>query len=354
MAAIQLPEKALFDQQVNVVSNRIESITSGNTMANLLNSNFKKWLSNSAMDPITLTQELDTNKDNVISGDEFANLLGKMTGERPPEWVVELVFSFVDADPKRGIPLENWMAFLAASGLEIPEELYEVKVDVNGSIAILEDTIEQGETVSITVSFNVEVVAYEFLLYAEGSSEAIDNRLIPNSDMDRPDFDEFEIEIDTPGTYSAELRHLGVRLDTQEFTVLARPEPVHEEPEEAAMEEGETHEPDVVVATAEEGSFGEFVAVLEAAKLRSDAQALMAEAPAFRVHAHVNAVSRTLLGNGAYRNGMTLHCTEDSGFQFRVMLKPDDEIPVNGDRFVGDIAMHDWDVALRQPVCLEL
>ena len=108
------------------------------------------------------------------------------------------------------------------------------------------------------------------------------------------------------------------------------------------------------MATAEEGSFGKFVAVLEAAKLRSDAQALMAEAPAFRVHAHVNAVSRTLLGNGAYRNGMTLHCTEDSGFQFRVMLKPDDEIPVNGDRFVGDITMHDWDVALRQPVCLGL
>ena len=354
MAAIQLPEKALFDQQVNVVSNRIESITNGNTMAQLLNNNFKKWLSNSAMDPITLTQELDTNKDNVISGDEFANLLGKMTGERPPEWVVELVFSFVDADPKRGIPLDDWMAFLAASGLNIPEELHEVKVDVNGTIAILEDTIEQGEPVSITVSFNVEIVAYEFLLFVEGSSEAVDNRLIPNSDMDRPDFDEFEIEIDTPGIYTAELRHLGVRLDTQGFTVVARPEPVHEQPEEEALEEEYTHEPEVVVATAGEGSFGEFVAVLEGAKLRSDAQALMAEAPAFRVHAHINDVSRTLLGSGAYRNGMTLHCTEDSGFQFRVMLKPHDEVLVSGDRFVSDIAMHDWDVALRQPVCLEL
>ena len=92
--------------------------------------------------------------------------------------MVELVFSFVDADPKRGIPLDDWMAFLAASGLNIPEELHEVKVDVNGTIAILEDTIEQGEPVSITVSFNVEIVAYEFLLFVEGSSEAVDNRLI--------------------------------------------------------------------------------------------------------------------------------------------------------------------------------
>ena len=126
------------------------------------------------------------------------------------------------------------------------------------------DTTEQGEPVSITVSFNVEIVAYEFLLFVEGSSEAVDNRLIPNSDMDRPDFDEFEIEIDTPGIYTAELRHLGVRLDTQEFTVVARPEPVHEQPEEEALEEEYTHEPEVVVATAGEGSFGEFVAVLEA------------------------------------------------------------------------------------------
>ena len=68
-------------------------------MAGLLNNNFKKWLANSAMSPIQLTEELDTDKDGVISGDEFATLLGKMTGERPPEWVVELVFSFVNANP---------------------------------------------------------------------------------------------------------------------------------------------------------------------------------------------------------------------------------------------------------------
>ena len=36
------------------------------------------------------------------------------------------------------------------------------------------------------------------------------------------------------------------------------------------------------------------------------------------------------------------------------MLKPHDEVLVSGDWFVSDIAMHDWDVALRQPVCLEL
>ena len=149
MAAIQLPEKAIFDQRVEAISNRITGITNSNTMAGLLNSNFKKWLANSAMSPLTLTAELDTNNDLRISGDEFASLLGKMTGERPPEWVVEIVFSFVEANPKDGIPIDDWMAFLAASGLEIPEELFEVKIEVTGSIAILDDSILAGDAFSV-------------------------------------------------------------------------------------------------------------------------------------------------------------------------------------------------------------
>ena len=51
-----------------------------------------------------------------------------MTGERPPDWVTEIVFSFVNATPARGIPLHDWYAFLAASGLDIPDELFKQKV----------------------------------------------------------------------------------------------------------------------------------------------------------------------------------------------------------------------------------
>jgi len=46
MATIELPEKAIFDQRVQTISNRINGITKSNTMAGLLNSNLKKWLSN--------------------------------------------------------------------------------------------------------------------------------------------------------------------------------------------------------------------------------------------------------------------------------------------------------------------
>ena len=85
--------------------------------------------------------------------------------------------------------------------------------------------------------------------------------------------------------------------------------------------------------------------LVETAKLRSDAQAMIAEAPAYAVHSHINAVSRTLLGEGQYRNGITLHCTDDGGATFRVMLKPREIEPQVGERFEQNVVLHDWDVA---------
>ena len=41
MANIDLPEKEIFNQRVRAVQGRIEGITKSNTMAGLLNNNFK-------------------------------------------------------------------------------------------------------------------------------------------------------------------------------------------------------------------------------------------------------------------------------------------------------------------------
>ncbi|DAC20119.1 MAG TPA: hypothetical protein D7H91_06320 [Candidatus Poseidoniales archaeon] len=351
MATIDLPEKEAFNQQVVAIERRIEGITRSNNMAGLLNNNFKKWLSSSSMSPLKLTEELDTNNDGIISGDEFASLLGKMTGERPPEWVVELVFSFVNADVKTGIPLNDWMAFLAASGLDIPDELFKEKIEVTGSIGILEEQITAGDEISVTVSFNVDVVAYEFSIIEVNSGGALLDLITPNADMDRPDFDEFQIELSTPGDYRAELRHLGLRLDEHRIVVHPRVEAVKEDPvvEESTPAEEHPHEE---VHGSEEG-FGAFVTQIENVKLRSEAQALIADSPAFVVECTIQSVSKTLLGMGLYRNGFTAHCVSDDGITMRVMLKPCEVPPQAGERFDSTVSLHDWDVALKQLICLE-
>ena len=85
MAEIRLPEKEAFYPEVQTISKRISRISENNTMAQLLHSNFKTWLQNASVSPVQLTKDLDADKNGLISGDEFAGLLGSMTGERPAE-----------------------------------------------------------------------------------------------------------------------------------------------------------------------------------------------------------------------------------------------------------------------------
>lgn len=353
MATIDLPEKEAFNQQVKSIERRIESITRSNNMAGLLNNNFKKWLSSSSMSPLKLTEELDTNSDGVISGDEFASLLGKMTGERPPEWVVELVFSFVNADVNSGIPLNDWMAFLAASGLDIPDELFEETIVVVGSIGILEERISTGEPLSVAVSFNVEIEAYEFSITELNSKTTVHHQSTSKADMDRPDFDEFEVQFDGPGDYVAELRHLGLRLDEHRLKVVPAAKEVVDEPVPEVAEPSPAQEhPAEVVHAAEDGLEG-IINKIELVKLRSEAQSLIAESSIYGVQSTIHSVSKTLLGVGVYRNGYTVHCVADEGFSLRVMLKPCEVPPNEGDRFDNPVALHDWDVALKQVICFE-
>jgi hypothetical protein len=223
-------------------------------------------------------------------------------------------------------------------------------VEVTGAIGILEDTYETGQQISVSVSFNVEVVAYEFSVFDNATRQEIHASLTPNVDMDRPDFDEFVIELDEAGNYTAELRHLGARLDTHAFTVLPAPvEPVVEQLEEAPAQV-EVHEtPSEPVADG----FESFVAHLESMKLRSEAQTVIGESATYGVSAIVQSISRTLLGVGEYRNGFTAHCTTGEGTTFRMMLKPTENPPTAGQSYDVVVKPHDWDVALKQLICLE-
>ena len=360
MANVELPEREVFDRQVQALEKRINDISKQNTMAGLLNNNFKKWLAGSSMSALTLTEELDTDTNGYISGNEFATLLGRMPGERPPDWVTAIVFSFVNATPAQGIPLHDWYAFLAASGLDIPDELFKQKV-ITGTLAVLETTVMTGEPLSGSVSFNSDVVGYELnITSSDPSIESVRQQTLVSS-MDRPDFDDFTLELQKPGQYTIELAHLGQRLDTAEVSVTRRPEPVQVEEEPAPVEPDdapdvvEIEAPDVEASTGEaDDAFGAFIAVLESARLRSEAQSFIAEAPNFHIHGIVQSISRTLLGNGAYRNGHTAHCESAEGAMFRVMLKPREHLPAAGEEYTAVVAFHDWDVALKQAICLEL
>ena len=62
-----------------------------------------------------------------------------MTGERPLDWLHEIVFSFVNATPAQGIPLHDWYARSWGQRPDIPDELFKQKV-LTGTV-VLETTV---------------------------------------------------------------------------------------------------------------------------------------------------------------------------------------------------------------------
>lgn len=351
MVEILLPEKEVFDSNVSEISKRIDSMSESNTMARLLHSNFKNWLSSSSMSPVKLTQDLDADKNGVISGDEFAELLGKMTGERPPEWVVELVFSFVKADVNRGIPISDWMAFLAASGLEVPDEMFAVPVIITGSMLIDPLHAISGQSITITASFNEPVDAYEIRVanMEKGTSESFTTA---QADMDAPVLDEFILEADEAGEYRIELLHMGVRLDEGVFQVEALPEP--EESPEIELEEDEVDEESETMPPPSTTGFQTLVDTLHGARLRSETQHIIEQEGHHHVRCTVLSSARTLLGEGPYRNGSTLTCLSEEGTRFELMMLADEREFDDNSVLEAAVAPHQWSLALRQLVCREV
>jgi hypothetical protein len=355
MAEILLPEKERFQARVRAISTRVDSVSQSNTMAKLLHSNFKNWLQSSAMSPVKLTQELDVDHNGMITGDEFAGLLAKMTGERPPEWVIELVFSFVEADTKSGMPISDWMAFLAAAGLEIPEELYHVPVTTTGSILLDTPSVIEGEPFSVTVSFNQAVDAYEVRVTntSTGHQESFETS---SADMDDPMLDDFVLESDEVGMFTVELLHLGLRLDLAEFEVIPAPPQVEPTTHENEPMDIEDKNPEAGHSSSStDGTHGlmNLLEALDAATLRSDKQAIIDAAAPQRLRFVILSTQRTLMGNGAYQGGTTLTCESDDGDVFEVMMKSGERMFSNGQSLEVTIVPHSWSLALRHLICRE-
>lgn len=350
---IVLPEQEVFNARVSAIQSRIEAISGQNRMAKLLNDNFRNWLANSSMSPLNLTLELDKDSNGLISGDEFAGLLGKMTGERPPDWVIELVFSFVQAKPETGIPLADWMAFMAANGLEVPEHLFAKKVEITGSIHTTAEEFVVNDEITVTVSFSDDVDGYS-IKATESNSGQVEEFFTPLAEMDSPTGDQFMLQPDEEGLYQVELLHLGIRLSMVEMNIL---QPVEEEQEEVEPEvatysehEEEAHEEILVV---DEG-LGGFITELNNTKLKSEARALIEKSSAYRINGLIKSTATTLLGDGDHRNGTTVACDIGDGFVLEVMMKHGERLFEAGQPASIHAAPHDWSVATRRLICKEL
>jgi hypothetical protein len=349
---ILLPPRPTFDGQVVALKQRMESISAQNRMARLLNQNFNTWLNGSSMSALSLTQELDKDKDGIISADEFSDILSKMTGERPPEWVVELMFSFVNADPTSGIPVADWMAFLAANGLVIPESMFELDIPLAGTLTSERALYLIDQPIELTAKFSLEVESYSITILQDGVStpETFTTTL---EEMDYPNSDQFILEPDEAGGYKVSLSVLGTHLDTISITVE---EPIEEDwPEDEEVVEEPQPVQEELQSAPPSVQLSDLISVVEKTRLRSDAMKIIETAPTYTLNGMVKDVSKTLLGEGECRGGVTARCVSADGAIVQVMMKRTEESLFAEGQYVSlTIQPTMWSVAVRELICREV
>jgi hypothetical protein len=349
---ILLPPRPTFDGQVVALKQRIESISAQNRMAKLLNQNFNTWLNGSSMSALNLTQELDKDKDGIISGDEFSDILSKMTGERPPEWVVELMFSFVDADPAAGIPVADWMAFLAANGLDIPDSMFELDIPLAGTLTSERAVYLIDQPIAFTVKFSLEVESYSITILQDGVSTP-ETFTTTSEEMDYPNSDQFILEPDEASVYKVTLSVMGKSLDTISITVE---EPLEEDwPEDDEVVEEPQPVQEQTQSSPTSGHLSDLISVVEQARLRSDAMKIIETVPPYTLEGMVKEVSKTLLGEGECRGGVTARCVSTDGAIVQVMMKRTEESLFTEGQYVSlTVQPVMWSVAVRELICKEV
>lgn len=355
-ANIVLPKKEIFLARSQAIGANVDKITQSNRMAKLLVDNFRGWVSSAAVSPLELTVRMDKDQNGLISGSEFADLLGTMTGERPPDWVTELMFSFAGASPDIGIAVGEWLALLAALGVEVPDDLFASEAPLTGAISIEpEGPHRVDETLTVKLSFSRRVEGYVLVVEQDGSQD-VERLSVPPSEMDGGTFDDLELTPDEADRYTLHLMHGDVRLATSVIDVrgaVLEPAPVIAVEPERSTSLSETTETVVEAPVASPpGTLADLVEHLAECKLRSEAIEAAKAAPLMLLHGMVTETSTTLLGPEGYRNSETLVVQAGAHF-IEVMMKTAETYPEKGTEVSMKVRPSDWSLARRRMVALE-
>jgi len=318
MSGFVIQDKAVFEQMVADTRSRIEVISSTNQMARMLFSNFQTWLQSSTS-PVELTQKMDKNLDGFVSIDEFATLLQQMTGERPPDWVTELVFSFAGVKNGQPLPLLNWYAFLAACGLSLPESLFKVFIPLEVSVQTSTVVANEGDSITFSLTFNQAVDEYLIRISNKGDTSVKPMVMtVPSSEIDSQSGDQQIVEFPNHGDYEITIIVNEEDVASCDVTILEKIEPVTSELEpkeeevlEIDHESDELASPNEVPALeqASEPSspdFEELYAQLSTTKLRSEWELLLSNRNHYFITGTLQDIERSLLGVGEYKNGYSL------------------------------------------------
>ena len=251
-------------EAVTNVQNKIED-NSDNPMAKMIRERFGKWLHDSGYGVTELTTKLDRNADGVIDKEEISQFIVEITGNKPPDWVLEHVSNILDSNN---------------DGIILVSELWDYLEEIGFNVPVIENLLDDEPV--------LDPVIDEF--------EQLDNEL------------KQDVEI------VASVTEVIPKITVIEEEVVAEKkiqDPAHEI---------ETTENEASISTGIEKN----IELLEKSRLHSDANTIIANSKPGKGSLKVERIERNLMVSDNYRGGKTLIGPLDNGpFTVAVLFEPE-------------------------------
>ena len=281
-----------ISEAVSKVHQTVED-NSDNPMAKMIKERFAKWLQNSGYNATELTTKLDRNADGIIENDEISQFIIEITGNQPPDWVLEHVSSILDSNN---------------DGTILVSELWAYLEDIGFSVPVIDKLPELKE--------NIETQIDEF----DELEEELQNDL--------------QIEVNAPEVIDEKI--------TLEEEIITQNESLN-----LSVEDNYDQ---VIISTSIEKT----IELLGNSRLHSEANTIIANSNSGGCVLKVESVERNLMVNDSYRGGMTLVGLLDGGpFTVSVLFEPEfndliDSASKKSQLYSFEAKLFEWSSGLRR------
>jgi len=115
--------KDLAAEKVTEAASKVQTTIEQNSddpMVAMIRERFGKWLQDSGYDVSELTKKLDRNGDGIIQMEEISEFIFELTGNQPPNWVLEHISTILDSNNDGVVLISELWSYLEELGFAIP------------------------------------------------------------------------------------------------------------------------------------------------------------------------------------------------------------------------------------------
>ncbi len=188
--------KELANEKISEAVSKVQQTVEDNSdipMAKMIKERFAKWLQNSGYSATELTTKLDRNADGIIENSEISQFIIEITGNQPPDWVLEHISSILDSNNDGTILVSELWAYLEDIGFSVPviDKLPELEENIETEIDELEEELQNDLQIEVNAPEVIDekiTLEEEIITQNESSNLSVednDNQVIISTTIEK-------------------------------------------------------------------------------------------------------------------------------------------------------------------------